>query len=223
MLERRTRLTEGVRIDAGRVRCDDLALDLDSDSARWHGLVSTDVGIRLGQRIVWLPSLFSASGRRVPHGIVRGLLGAAAHYAIGMMPIVSLLAILVPLSFLSGSALFSWLGITAAILLLSTIVHEAGHLLAYRALMGTKAPAIAVASGANCRIVRLRGSSSKDVVVLLSGPLAPLIVSAAFIPWWSFAPGLVLFAVMIGIGHASTAALPFGDGAAIRDILRDQS
>ncbi len=220
VLDHRTRLTEGTVIDCGRILCEDLKLDLDPGRARWSGLLSTDVGLRFGRRAVWLPAWFTTAGRRIPHGVALGAIGALLHFAAGMSLFFVILVATASIGSFLGLPLLSAAAALVAIVLLSILVHEAGHVVAYRILMGAEAPAIAVVKGASCRVIRLRGRPNADALVALAGPIAPIMASAVFLPFWNLAPPLIGFAVLVGIGHVVSVALPFGDGATVREIMR---
>ncbi|KHL01149.1 hypothetical protein LK10_17040 [Sinomonas humi] len=106
---------------------------------------------------------------------------------------------------------------------LAVLVHEAGHVVAYRALAPLDAPAIFVVRGMRCHLVRMRLVPVSDGAVALAGPLAPAAMAIFFVPLLfadRVAPWLplVCFAwLALALSHALCAALPFGDGTTIRE------
>ncbi|WP_138419347.1 hypothetical protein [Sinomonas gamaensis] len=118
-----------------------------------------------------------------------------------------------------AAGLSSLIAIAAGGLLFSAaiLVHELGHVLAYRALAPADSPGIMVTCGIRCHLVRKTLTPKADLAVALAGPVAPAIAGAFLIPFAAWVP-LVLWAwAALALSHAVCAALPFGDGETIRD------
>jgi Cu/Ag efflux pump CusA len=153
---------------------------------------------------------------------------AAVHWAKGQFRWLVLVSASVAVGLSTG--LFSLVALALAwgLFAVAVLVHELGHIVAYRALAPDDAPAIFVIRGMRCHVVRKRLTPASDIVVALAGPLAPGIIAVFLIPLL-FAPLLWVDAVApwaplafaawlaLAASHALCVALPFGDGATIRE------
>jgi hypothetical protein len=121
-----------------------------------------------------------------------------------------------------AAGLSSVIALAAGALLFAAaiLVHEIGHVLAYRALAPRDSPGIMVTRGLRCHLVRKTLTAKADLAVALAGPMAPAVVGAFLLPVAAWVP-LVFWAwAALALSHAACAALPFGDGETIRDSWR---
>ncbi len=116
------------------------------------------------------------------------------------------------LVFLSGAGFY---------LMTSLVLHECAHVLAYRLLAGPEACAVLVRSATRLRVVRVVLPSSRDIMVTLAGPLAPMVVLGGILPWAQNLPLHTAVAGAVALAHLFLLALPFGDGNALRMAVRD--
>jgi len=141
-------------------------------------------------------------------------------FAAGMGLIGAVLAAALVIGACAGLLAVVALSLTGLALIGAVLVHELGHVLAYRILVGRAAPAVLTVRGASCRVVRLSGRSSADLGVVLAGPFAPLLAASLGWPLFALAPAAVLMVTLIAVGHVAGLALPAGDGLTLRAIIR---
>lgn len=164
--------------------------------------------------------------RVLPRGVRRSAWVVSSHWAKGQTRWAT--AVLMSLVVGLATRLHSLVALAAGGLLfaLAVLVHEAGHVVAYRALAPRDAPAIFVVRGMRCHLVRMRLMPLSDVAVALAGPLAPGGMAIFFVPLLfaeRVAPWMPLVCVAwlaLALSHALCAALPLGDGATIRESWR---
>lgn len=205
----------GIEVPRSSPRCDQDLLEL--------GLASEAPGGGLGRRLFGpSPSL----ARSMPQGISSAASAAAAHWAKGQLRWAAVASASVVVGLLTGLLSLVAFAFVWALFAAAVLVHEVGHVVAYRALAPPDAPAILVVRGTRCHLVRLRLTPFADVAVALAGPLAPCIVAVPLVallwadgagPW---APLTFWAWCALALSHAVCAALPFGDGATIREGLR---
>jgi hypothetical protein len=99
--------------------------------------------------------------------------------------------------------------------LFSIVLHELGHVLAFRMLAPAGTPVRIWWSGVDAGLVRRPLSRVREVTVTLAGPLSP---AATVLLVWPFLPVAELIAFGItAFGHSLSVFLPGGD----RDALRN--
>ena len=213
-------VTPGARLRAGVVEHAELgcAAPVDGFDALELGLVSERATLTLAARRVTLPPWLTSDARPLPEGAIAAALGTLRHQSRGLSGLIALAGA----TLLAGVATAS-LGLVgvaglALLLLGSVLVHEAGHVVAYRLLFGRSAPAIVVVCGARCHVVRVADDSRADVAVVIAGGAAPVLVALATLPFAAVAPAPVLLGALVALGHLAALALPVGDGASLRQI-----
>lgn len=222
MLEVRRVVRRGVKEEKGVLICPELGLRHrgSGPEAVANGLCSEELFLRAAGRSWHLPPWFTSRSRQLPRGIFPAALACMTHFGSGMGLIVAALAVLLATGAVWGLSALIALAILGLVLIGSILVHELGHVLAYRILMGAAAPAVLIVRGASCRVLRLCGPQRADVSVVLAGPVAPVAVAACAWPLFELAPPAVLLGALVALGHVVGLALPFGDGAALREIAR---
>lgn len=102
------------------------------------------------------------------------------------------------------------------LVLLATIVHEAGHAVAFRTLAGPAAPALLVGRGLLMHLVRPVLPPRRDLAVIVAGPLAPAMTGLLAAPLLVRHPYTGLIWAAVAVVHALALVLPVGDGANLR-------
>lgn len=167
----------------------------------------------------WLFGAATSRARLLPDGWP-AVHAALIHCLTGMSRWAALAFVSSALGFAAG--LSSLIALAAGCLLFfaAVLVHEIGHVVAYRALAPRDSPGIMVTRGLRCHLVRKTLAPNADIAVALAGPVAPAIAGSFLIPVATRAP-LVFWAwAALALSHAACAALPFGDGETIRDSWR---
>ena len=206
----------------GRLECPELGLrrEASSPEAASFGLCSDELHVGVGTRSWRMPPWFTTGAKPLPAGVVAAALASVRHFGAGMGLILGGFCGALVIGIATGSLGLAALAIMGLVLLGSVLVHEVGHVLAYRILIGRRAPAVLVVRGASCRLVRLSGARASDAVVIAAGSLAPVL---AALPLWSLfahAPALVILATLVALGHVVGLLIPVGDGAALRELAR---
>ena len=214
----------GVIREADLLSCPEMGLRVPaaSDDALDLGLCSDELWLRAGRWSCRLPPWTTSRAVPMPSGVLRAAAGALRHFSSGMGLVLVTGAGTLALGVLTGARALVALAVAVLLLLCSVLVHEIGHVLAYRLAIGRAAPAALVVRGLHCRVVRLRGGRRADASVVLAGSLAPVLAAA---PVWllaGWAPALPLSATLIALGHVAGLLLPVGDGASLREILRSR-
>jgi hypothetical protein len=214
------RLTEGVRLQVGVVEHPALGCSaaVGSLEALELGLVSQRLTLGVGGQRVGLPPWFTPSTIALPPGTVAAALATLRHQATGMAPLLAAAVGALSAGLVSASSGLIAPAALGLLLLGSVLIHELGHVVAYRALFGRSAPALVVVRGASCHVVRRADDSGADVAVVVAGGLAPALVAVAALPFAGVAPYPVLLGALVAVGHLAALALPFGDGASLRAI-----
>lgn len=117
-------------------------------------------------------------------------------------------------------ALMVGIGGATLLFLFSVLVHEVGHVTAFRMMSARGTGARVVSSGLSCRLVRPVGTRAVDLVTILAGPFAPLALLPILGVLARPAPWLIWGWAGIAIGHIVVLLIPVGDGATLRDALR---
>ncbi len=222
MLDVRRIARSGVIEADGFLECPALGLRIrasDPDAAGF-GLCSDEVFLRVAGRSWRVPPWFTTRSRRLPAGVLPAAVMCLRHFATGMGLIGAVLATALVVGVCAGSLAAIALALAGFALIGSVLVHELGHVVAYRILIGRTAPAVLTVRGASCRVIRLAGRPSSDAWVVLAGPLAPLVVALSSWPLFALAPSAVLLVTLIAIGHVVGLVLPVGDGVTLRAIAR---
>lgn len=103
-----------------------------------------------------------------------------------------------------------------ALALLATVVHELGHLVAYR-LAAPSAPALLECDLLRAALHRAPLARRPDRAVTLAGPLAPLVLVAVLLPLAGALPAEAIAATVVAAAHAGSLALPTADRRAWRN------
>lgn len=205
------------------MNCNRLGINTDIGDAAKQGLASEQLRIRLGRRLYAVPPWFTPAARRLPTGAARASWEGFVHYTHGMSLYLGIALALLAAGVSTGQGAVIALSLTSLIIVLSVLAHELGHILAYRLILGADAPAIAVVSGLSCGLVRLRGTPAKDALIIIAGPITPLLLS---MPIWLLAGPSSFFALiwlLTAIGHFLSLILPIGDGASLRDLANNSA
>lgn len=126
---------------------------------------------------------------------------------------------------LGGSGWMGSWGVIAQaglLVLLATIVHEAGHAVIFRALAGPAPPALLVGRGLLMHLVRPVLTPRRDLAVIVAGPLAPTVAGLLAAPLLVHQPYAGLVWTVVAVVHALALLLPIGDGANLRAWWRGQ-
>lgn len=155
------------------------------------------------------------AARPVPAG-----LGAAVGHALARIArvdglVIAALAAIVAATAAAGLVVVAHGVAIVAIVLLAGVVHELGHLVAYRALHRAGAAAFDY-TGLRARLQRERLPRGRDRLVTAAGPLAPAAVALCAAPLIATAPAEVVAGLLVGAGHALTLLLPSADRHAWR-------
>lgn len=206
----------------GWLECPELGLRLEASApeAASLGLCSDELLVCFGSRSWRMPPWFTTGAKVLPAGVVAAALASLRHFGAGMGLLLGVLGGALVIGIVTGYLGLAAVAIMGLVLLGSVLVHELGHVLAYRVLIGRRAPAVLVVRGASCRLVRLSGATTPDAVVIAAGSLAPVV--AALPLWFLFAqaPVLVILATLVALGHVVGLLIPVGDGAALRELAR---
>jgi len=191
-----------------------------SPEAAELGLVSVRLEVVVGARRVPVPPWVTPASVPLPRGVLRAVVATVGQVTSGMAPLLAAAAAALTTGAATGSPGVAGSGALALLVLASVLVHEVGHVAAYRILYGPTAPALFVVRGAACRLVRRADDGRSDVAVVVAGALAPAAVAVAALPLAAGAPVAVLLGGLVALGHVAALALPFGDGASLRAIIR---
>jgi hypothetical protein len=221
VFETRRVVTRGVAVEKNLVLFPGLGLcaERGSKEALSLGLVSEETVVGSGRLAARIPLRFDSRALVLPPGVARGAFAAAAHFVRGMSLVLVLSLAAAAVATSVNHLAIVGLAMMVLLLLAATIVHEVGHVVAYRLRFGVAASAIAVVRGVDCRLTRARGSPGDDLVVAVAGPLAPTVLAVASWVAWGTAPFAVLMFTLIALGHTLSLLLPIGDGATVREII----
>ncbi|MDQ4502772.1 hypothetical protein [Sinomonas sp. ASV322] len=165
-----------------------------------------------------LGSVFGTSLSRatvLPSGWRSSVAVALSHYARAMFRVFVLLGLVLVAGLGTGLTSLAGLALAGFFLACSILVHELGHVAAYRLLGGSMAPGIAVAKGMRCHLVRRGLPPWRDLLVAAAGPLAPGFLVPFLVPFLWVAPLTCGAWLAIALGHALCALWPVGDGVTI--------
>ncbi len=101
------------------------------------------------------------------------------------------------------------------------IVHEVGHVVCMHAV-GNPLEVVRFAGSRQVELVYGSGGRARDVACVVAGPAAPAVLAVGAILLRQDALPVLALDVM-GIGHLLTLAVPIGDGAQLRLLLRRAS
>jgi hypothetical protein len=217
------RPTPGVLRSHHRYRSDALGLEFVDDGGRGRELIlSTGLASGPFTGHLLLDHVGPVSrAARLRSGVVRAACHAAGHFIGTGWSHWLLLGVVLAIASAVHNVAVAALALASGAVLLSFVVHELGHVLAYRVLAGEDAPAHLVARGLSFHLVRRRLPPTRDVAVIVSGPGAPaalsIVLAPALLPvspvtWWVTAA--------LGAGHLLALLLPAGDGRTLRDAVR---
>lgn len=158
----------------------------------------------------------------VPAGHAKGIL-AMTKFLVLMHPLGSSAAVIIALvAWILDVSVLWWLAMFLIGAGVSSIVHEGGHLVALRLVAGRTSPALLLATPLSARLVWRSTGSAKDILVIIAGPLAPLLVIIPFTRPLIDAPVAGVSAAVVAVSHAITLALRSGDGAELRAAVRSR-
>jgi hypothetical protein len=197
-----------------------IAAPVGSAEALEFGLATEQITLRIGNRALVLPPWFTSSARPVPGGLLRAIGTTIAHVGAGLSAGIAAGVAGVLAGGAGGRLALTGLSTVLLVVLASVVVHEVGHVVAYRLTRGPAAPAVLVVRGFGTHLVRLAGPAWSDTLVAASGALGPIAVAALLWTLVGVAPFLVLVSTLVAAGHATALLLPFGDGATLRAIAR---
>lgn len=167
------------------------------------------------------------------HAVGPGLTGALAAtgpLARGLLPSWLVSGALALAALLSGAVPLAVAAGMLALLAVSVIVHELGHLCAFR-ILDRHGPAFVHAEGFRSSVLRPSLGHPRDRAITLAGPFAPLTVGLLSVlpavpavlagaPIHSIPLSVWIAWLAIGLGHAASLLAPAGDGAALRATAR---
>ncbi len=165
----------------------------------------------------WSPALLRS--HRLPYGRVHAVGILALHYGRSLLPVALLSAAVTAVGLWSGARGTLAIGLLGVIVVLSLLVHEAGHVLALR-WVGRCSPAILTTRGADAALVRPTLTGRREVVVVCAGPGAPLLVGFPLLLLWQTCWPLVVAWLLVSAAHLGALVVPVGDGANLRRALR---
>ena len=153
--------------------------------------------------------------RRLPVGLGRGLGAAIAVFARTHGVVIGALAVLVAGAAVLGLVVVAHGVALLALGLLATVVHELGHVTAYR-LLSPRGAAVLESELLRAALHRESLTRRADRAVTLAGPLAPLLVVAALVPFAGALPAELVGAAVVAVAHAASLLLPTADRRAWR-------
>jgi len=154
--------------------------------------------------------------RRLPVGLGRGLGAAIAVFARTHGVVIGALAVLVAGAAALGLVVVAHGVALLALGLLATVVHELGHVTAYR-LLSPRGAAVLESELLRAALHRESLTRRADRAVTLAGPLAPLlVVVAALVPFAGVLPAELVGAAVVAVAHAASLLLPTADRRAWR-------
>lgn len=103
----------------------------------------------------------------------------------------------------------------ALLIPVSILVHELGHIVAFRILAPTT-PGLFVMTRISPRLVRPEIAPVKDIAVSLAGPCAPVLVLGFASPFVFQSPAEFIAFAILAVSHIMFIFMPHGDGAALR-------
>ena len=155
----------------------------------------------------------------LPHGLGPGLRCALALFARTHGLVIGALLLLTGVAALLGFVVAAHGVALLALGLFATVVHELGHITAYR-LATSSGEAIVECDGLRAALHRMPLTRRADRAVTAAGPLAPLLLAAAFAPLAAVLPAEAVAAVLVAIAHAASLGLPSADRRAWRQAVQ---
>lgn len=222
-LEVRLELTPEVYTSVGSFKCDKLQASVPLDKTHLAlelGLISERISVLGSSASAPFLWPFAKRARWLPRSASRALIASVAHNAQGMVLAITTSMGICTWAFVESNVGLGTVAVGSSLGLLSILVHEAGHAVAFRLLSQPGTPAILVNSGLRCHLVRRPLTRKRELAVVLAGPLAPLLTSPALLASWSLAPPLVIGWLILAAGHAVSVVVPVGDGANFWTALR---
>jgi hypothetical protein len=107
------------------------------------------------------------------------------------------------------------------VILLSMLIHEFGHVVAFRAL-NSGAPALFSARVGRFRLIRNALPRSHDIAVTSAGPAAPLLLPVLLLPGYSWFPLQFWISIAVALSHLCLLIRRDGDGAMLRKALHER-
>jgi hypothetical protein len=154
----------------------------------------------------------------LPPGVARALLHALVAFARASGAALAVVALLAVAATAVGLVVVAH-GIAVLLLvLLANVVHELGHVIAYR-LAAPARRAQLECDGFRAALHRDRLARRADRAVTAAGPLAPLLLVPALLPFASTSPAEAVAAGVIAAAHALGLVLPTADRRAWREAV----
>lgn len=157
-----------------------------------------------------------------PEGLIRSTLTVAGMVSAFLWPVILLSTACWIAADILGADVIALLCSASALFFASVIVHEAGHVLAYRT-MRPDHPAVFSARLGRFRLVRLPLTVSQDITVTVAGPSATLTIPLLLLPGYPLWPLQFWAAIIIALAHISLLVRSDGDGAMLRAALQLRS
>lgn len=153
-------------------------------------------------------------------GVVAGGLGSLVHNTRGMALPLGACMVTAALSAATGAIGIAGIAVAALILAASILVHELGHVVAFR-LVSPGAPAVTVSAGIRCHLVRRGLSGWREIAIVVCGPFAPAMLCPILLPCADALPFLFWGWAAVSAGHAVMLLFPVGDGENLRRTLTE--
>ena len=194
-----------------------LAISVPFADPNWRAMV-LQYGLASERSSLSISRVFVAASRSVVlcPGVAAASLQAVLHYSAGMLRIWILVLFLIGSSFLLALPSLLALALVCSLIASSVVVHELGHVISFRLIASPHAHALLVSRGINCSLIRETLPWRMDRLEILSGPLAPLLLTVPLVPIVLVAPILFWAWLSIALGHALFLIVPIGDGENLR-------
>lgn len=157
----------------------------------------------------------------IPGGVLRGTFAAAWWMLRTHMLLLLAVILTCAVAFRLDWPLAGWGAACVGLSAISVIVHEMGHVLAFR-LLSHRAMVLRV-EGISARVMWPSTGGPADAFVVVGGPLAPLAVSIVCAPLLIAEPVAGAIAAILSASHALTLCLSTGDGGELRSVLRSRA
>lgn len=190
------------------------------DTALELGLISERLAARNDMLSLGLSWPFCKRSRPLPDSKLAAVYASLIHNAQSMLLSIIVAIASTVFGLVFSSLIATIIGIAYMQVLASILVHEAAHALTYRFCSLPGDPAILVADGFRCHIVRLPLRRWRECAVVVSGPLSPLVLLVVFIPFAEVAPLACLGWLCTSVGHAVSLLVPVGDGRNLYQVIR---
>jgi biotin transporter BioY len=114
--------------------------------------------------------------------VVEAVIQSFVHNLLGMKRWAVATVVLFVLATVLGLPSFTAIGIALLLFFASILVHEAGHVAAFRLVSTAGHVGVLVSRGARCYLVRGVLSRRHEALITISGPIAPFLASTFLLP-----------------------------------------